>query len=30
MMEYGAQVLSEPEDLLESLPYGEPFAALSE
>jgi DNA processing protein len=29
MMEYGAQVLSEPGDLLETLPYGEPFAAIS-
>lgn len=29
MMEYGAQVLGDPEDLLEALPYGEPLAALS-
>ena len=29
MMEYGAQVLDDPADLLEALPYGEPLAALS-
>jgi DNA processing protein len=29
MMAYGAQVLAEPEELLETLPYGEPLAALS-
>ena len=29
MIEYGAQVLDDPADLLEALPYGEPLAALS-
>lgn len=29
MMEYGAQVLEEPEELLDALPYGEPLAAFS-
>lgn len=29
MMEYGAQILGDPQELLEALPYGEPLAALS-
>jgi DNA processing protein len=29
MMEYGAQVLGDPGELLDALPYGEPLAALS-
>ena len=29
MVNYGAQVLDEPEALIEALPYGEPLAALS-